>query len=250
MKALRVVMMAIVMMATVGLFAAGWSVAEDSLAGNGGGGKFRGPGAMIDRHDANGDGVVSAQEFPGPKDRFAEIDTNGDGVISRAEVEAFQPPRDGRRGERGEGDERGRWGHGRGPGGFGGPDAGRMIERHDANGDGKVSLEEFQGRNKERFAEMDVNGDGYITEDEVRSEMGTMRGRWQGRGERGPGAMIERHDANEDGKVSAEEFPGPAERFSELDKDGDGFITQDEADQGPIRGGGEGRERGYGYMRR
>lgn len=47
------------------------------------------------------------------------------------------------------------------------------------------------------------------------------------------GGFMRRSDSNKDGKVSRDEFTGPANRFDRLDKDGDGFITQSEAPQGP-----------------
>jgi len=48
--------------------------------------------------------------------------------------------------------------------------------------------------------------------------------------------FIERLDTNEDGKVSQAEFDGPAHHFRKLDRNGDGFLSQDEAPQGPPSG--------------
>lgn len=47
------------------------------------------------------------------------------------------------------------------------------------------------------------------------------------------GGFIAHNDKNNDGKVSRTEFSGPAERFDLLDKNGDGFISADEAPTGP-----------------
>jgi len=55
----------------------------------------------------------------------------------------------------------------------------------------------------------------------------------------GPGGFIERFDANDDGKVSKDEFPR-ADIFDQFDANGDGFIDKDEAPTGPP-GGGRGR---------
>jgi ribonuclease BN (tRNA processing enzyme) len=46
--------------------------------------------------------------------------------------------------------------------------------------------------------------------------------------------FIQRLDKDGDGKVSRTEFDGPAERFGDFDKNGDGFITEDEAPTGPV----------------
>jgi len=42
---------------------------------------------MFQRQDANGDGVVSADEFGGPPERFEMLDANGDGAVDRKELE-------------------------------------------------------------------------------------------------------------------------------------------------------------------
>ena len=48
--------------------------------------------------------------------------------------------------------------------------------------------------------------------------------------------FMERSDQNKDGKVSKNEFRGPAEHFDHLDKNGDGYISGDEAPTGPPKG--------------
>jgi len=49
--------------------------------------------------------------------------------------------------------------------------------------------------------------------------------------------FIERLDKDGDGKVSRQEFDGPARHFKDFDKNGDGFIDEDEAPTGPPPGG-------------
>jgi hypothetical protein len=69
----------------------------------------------------------------------------------------------------------------------------------------------------------------------------------------GPGArprsrgrrFVERLDRNRDGKVSRSEFDGPGHHFRVLDRNGDGFLTPDEAPAGPPPG----RKRGGGAER-
>ena len=52
-------------------------------------------------------------------------------------------------------------------------------------------------------------------------------------GGRSAGRFIQRLDKDGDGKVSPTEFDGPAERFGDFDKNGDGFVSEDEAPTGP-----------------
>jgi Ca2+-binding EF-hand superfamily protein len=47
------------------------------------------------------------------------------------------------------------------------------------------------------------------------------------------GGFVARLDRNGDGKVSRSEFDGPPEHFDHFDRDGDGYITEDEAARGP-----------------
>ncbi len=42
--------------------------------------------------------------------------------------------------------------------------------------------------------------------------------------------LVQRNDANHDGKVTREEFKGPAEMFDRLDRDRDGVLTADDFD--------------------
>ena len=47
-------------------------------------------------------------------------------------------------------------------------------------------------------------------------------------------------DKDKDGKVSGEEFPGPAEHFKDLDRNADGYVDESEAPNGPPAGGPDG----------
>jgi hypothetical protein len=52
--------------------------------------------------------------------------------------------------------------------------------------------------------------------------------------EDGPsGGFMKKEDQNRDGKVTRAEFRGPTPDFDRLDKNGDGYITEDEAPSGP-----------------
>ncbi len=101
-----------------------------------------------------------------------------------------------------------------------------MIERHDRNGDNRVSMEEFPGPD-EHFTRIDLDGDGFINQNEARQNP-----RPDGQGGRVPGKFYE-DDADGDGVVSRTEFSGPADHFEKLDLNGDGAIQESEARQGP-----------------
>lgn len=47
------------------------------------------------------------------------------------------------------------------------PDPTQLLERMDRNGDGKLALQEVQGRLAENFDTRDTDGDGFITIEEL-----------------------------------------------------------------------------------
>ena len=58
--------------------------------------------------------------------------------------------------------------------------------------------------------------------------------------QKGSGAFGQRMDANGDGKISPQEFPGPQQYFDQFDADKNGFLSQSERDamrQARIKGG-------------
>lgn len=106
----------------------------------------------------------------------------------------------------------------------------------DSDGDGLISRYEFDQQSAERFARLDTNSDGYLSQEELRA---ARRGMGGPMGPRGPGRSggLERAfdtaDADGDGRISAAEAEalGPAgsgDRFAMLDTDSDGYITRDE----------------------
>lgn len=73
---------------------------------------------MIERHDADGDGLLTAAEFatrPAPQALFDRADTDGDGALSQAEIDAARDQMADMRNGEGRGEGRGK-GHGRGDG--------------------------------------------------------------------------------------------------------------------------------------
>ena len=52
---------------------------------------------------------------------------------------------------------------------------GKMFEKHDTNGDGVISKEEFLDHATNRFSEMDANDDGEVSKEEAKAAHDKMR---------------------------------------------------------------------------
>jgi len=129
--------------------------------------------------DTNGDGVITQAEVDAiGTAKFAETDTNGDGFLDADEMKAQML-------ERGEGRRGGSRGHGqdgaKGPkDGQGNPElmqaqqSERMdlaikhkLQRADADGDGKLSMEETRSpKAGQMFERIDTDGNGQVTQEE------------------------------------------------------------------------------------
>ena len=97
----------------------------------------------------------------------------------------------------------------------------------DSNGDGVITLEEVQNQGKAKFAAADSNGDGQLDVAELTAAAAQERA---GRIER----LIAHKDSNGDGTLSFEEMGardgGGTRLFAHVDTDGNGEITQAEWD--------------------
>lgn len=125
---------------------AGAAVMTAAASAHGGKGER---GDHFARFDKDGDGKVAVSEIDARhKDFIARADADADGFITRDEMKAMH---EARREER--------------------------MARHfpDANNDGKVTRREFEDAARDRFAELDKNGDGLITKE----EMADRRGAWK-----------------------------------------------------------------------
>jgi Ca2+-binding EF-hand superfamily protein len=111
----------------------------------------------------------------------------------------------------------------------------------DANGDGQLTQEEMLAFAQTRFNERDTNGDGGLSQDEMLAALEEDR---QERAERRIERMIDRADANDDGLLQFDEI-GPKDdgdkRFARMDANEDGVISEEEfAEMGKRGGRGKG----------
>lgn len=190
---------------------------------------------FIDTYDANQDGKVTKEEFTGDAEVFGLLDKDGDGVVTNVELglpadyrpRPLPPPPP----EEGAGMK-------------GGNIQKRLddfkvkLAEWDANKDGKVTKEEYKG--KIPFETLDRNKDGVINGDDLRAGGPGTPGTPGMPGS--PAEMAQRFkeaDKNGDGKVTQDEFPGPAERFAMLDRNKDGAVTPDEMEAAMREGAGK-----------
>jgi Ca2+-binding EF-hand superfamily protein len=178
---------------------------------------------MVRRLDTNNDGKISKDEALASgrseaESRFKQMDTNNDGVADEAELKAVAEKMRERGGERrggpeqgfrrppegspGSSPEGGRPPEGGGyPGGQGGPGMRMMggnpeeaLRTADTNNDQMIDLVEYRTmRNKEideSFKRIDGDGDGKITQQELKQMAERMRSMMGGRG--GPSGMMRR----------------------------------------------------------
>lgn len=56
---------------------------------------------------------------------------------------------------------------------------GKMFEKHDTNGDGVITKDEFLAHAEERFSQMDADGDGSVTKEEGQAAKEKMKEKWK-----------------------------------------------------------------------
>jgi hypothetical protein len=95
--------------------------------------------------DTNGDGMVSAAEHAaGSTAKFHSMDADMDGNVTAAEADAFHKQ------------------SGKAP-----MASGEWVKKQDTNGDGMISSSEQAANAEARFAKLDANSDGNLTEAEL-----------------------------------------------------------------------------------
>jgi Ca2+-binding EF-hand superfamily protein len=180
---------------------------------------------------------ITADEYDAQtRERFARLDKNSDGVLDAAEIEAAMKDRAGRR-HGGRSDD----GSSGGPrrGGEGQGDRAEGFLRMFGDKDGKVSKDAFVTEAKRRFGQMDLNGDGKITDEDLPPIM-RGKGVLKANGPTGSGRMgpIERMlgdlrqaDPKNEGVISQDAYLAQqTKRFEELDRNKDGVVDKSDFD--------------------
>jgi Ca2+-binding EF-hand superfamily protein len=110
------------------------------------------------------------------------------------------------------------------------------VLRSDTDGDGRVSRAEATAAGAEKsadwFDKVDLNKDGYVTQEEVRQARDTRREKMRADMKEKMDQRFKDADANSDGSLSLDEvqakMPRLADRFSTLDGDQNGLLSRDE----------------------
>ena len=125
-------------------------------------------------------------------------------------------------------------GHGRGMMGM------HMMERYDANKDGKLSQEEIDGNRTQWHGEFDADKNATLSLDEFQSLWLKARHEMMVR-------EFQRFDRDGNGQLTLDEYKGPlASMVSSHDQNGDGVISKDDHQQHEGRKGRHGKHGKHG----
>lgn len=215
-------------------------------------GRPRFPNPVLEAIDADKNGELSADEIANAATALKTLDKNSDGKLDMAEM---RPNFEGM--GRGFGGPPGGPGFGGGQGGGGAEEMINRLIAMDANKNGKLEKDEVPERMQSMFSRADKNEDGAIDKEEMtamaRERAGGQGGGFGG-GQGGPGGreflaqMMERADADKDGKLSGDEIPPfMRERVEQTDTNKDGALDKAELEAAAARmaeGRGQGKGRG------
>ena len=169
---------------------------------------------FFERLDLNKDGKIQKGEFKDGEQAFNEADRSKNGVLSRKEVSAYIKA----------GLERAKRM----------PRVDNFMDLFDRNRDEKVTKREYDGPGQ-FFRMYDHNKNGVIVQEEL--NMGPRNAMMRNMPEvdrDGPTlapkrTLLDRYDADKDGKVTLEELGGAENLMRRLDRNGDGVLSGGEA---------------------
>ena len=116
------------------------------------------------------------------------------------------------------------------------PAPGEHFAALDQDGDGKLSRAEAKAapRLSDSFDKIDANGDGFLIKDELRAAREQARDEMRERAEQ----QFKAADRNADGQIDPAEaeagMPRVAQKFQQLDRDGNGLLSRQELREGAI----------------
>lgn len=162
------------------------------------------------------DGKVEPKEYPGldaervfrkfDRDKNGSLDAKELAVLARDEIEDLQKQRKR-------------------------PDRYNFLTLFDIEDDRRVTLEEYAFLHgpERQFREFDTDADGVVTYEEIIDYRTDRERRRDADLATKPRSVWDIHDADKDGRVSAEEFGGGEAVFRRLDKNRDGYLTPADA---------------------
>ncbi len=164
---------------------------------------------IFQKLDVNRDDCLSPDEVQGHwmEKKFGRADADGNGAITRQELLEFKSG----------------WHHKKAQ-----IKSARIIEKLDADRDGRVSREEAGGHwMAHKFERVDVDSDGFLTYEEI---LAFKSGHKHRKGNKKAAGILARLDADQDGVISAEEAQNHwlGHKFERVDGNSDGVITLEE----------------------
>jgi Ca2+-binding EF-hand superfamily protein len=155
--------------------------------------------------DQDKDGQVSLMEYPGTDSVFKSADRSKDGFLDKKEL--LRLAKKELEGVRKKMKSASRY---------------EFLQIFDLNRDQNISPAEYDGPAR-IFAKFDKNNDGTVSYGELYPER--MMGGERAKPEPESKTVVHAMDADEDGKVSREEFKGTDAAWKRLDRNRDGFLT-------------------------